>query len=104
MYQITTHDGKVYTIAQKDQARIQQLAKRLDLVPVTLATGKIEYFSKGTVARLSQTAHKPPRSVFALEDGRGSDRRAKASSAAYKAFQKKREELLRKSKKVNKTH
>ena len=104
MYQITTHDGKVYTIAQKDQARIQQLAKRLELVPVTLDDGKIEYFSKGTVARLSQTARNYPVRAFRLEDGRGGDRRAQASSEALETFRKKREELFGRKKKKQKKY
>lgn len=53
VYQIVTHDGHVYDIAQKDDAVIGKLANKLELVPVKLSDGEIEYFSKGTVARIS---------------------------------------------------
>lgn len=96
MYEITTHDGKTYAINQEDELRIAQLAKRLDLVPVTLASGRIEFFSKGTVARISKRPSKPEHSAPALPDGQTNDRRADPDSEAVKAFKKKREELLNK--------
>lgn len=93
MYEITTHDGKTYAIAQSDQKRIEQLVKRLDLVPVALTNGKVEYFSKGTVARLSQRAVRQETTAPALPDGQRNDRRAAPDSEAFQAFKKKREEL-----------
>ena len=93
MYEITTHDGRTYQIAQQDEKRIAQLAKRLELVPVTLTNGKVEYFSKGTVARLSKRAVRREATAPALPDGQKNDRRAAPYSDAFKAFKKKREEL-----------
>ena len=54
MYQVTTHDGRVYDLAQEDPNRIKELAKRLELIPVRLTNGDVEYLSKGTVARISR--------------------------------------------------
>ena len=98
MYEITTHDGRTYQIAQQDEKRIAQLAKRLELVPVMLTNGKVEYFSKGTVARLSKRWNKPEYSMPALSDGQPKNKRAAPDSEAFQAFKRKRDELL--SKKV----
>lgn len=57
-YEIVTHDGKIYEIQQDSADIIARLASKLELIPVTLNGGKIEYFSKGTVARI-QTNTKP---------------------------------------------
>jgi hypothetical protein len=73
MYQITAHDGKIYSIAQTDSNRVKELAKRLDLVPVTLANGRIEYFSKGAVARISMTPKPRAESAPRLPDRREVD-------------------------------
>ena len=55
MYEIVTHDGKVYQIANTDKDKLARLAQALDLVPVKLTNGTIEYFSKGNVARLQKS-------------------------------------------------
>ena len=57
-YEILTHDGKSYEIQQTDPEIISKLSAKLELVPVTLKDGRIEYFSKGTVARI-QSSHAP---------------------------------------------
>ena len=54
-YEIVTHDGKIYEINQDDPKIIAKLASKLELIPVTLANGKIEYFAKGNVARIQRT-------------------------------------------------
>ena len=51
-YEIVTHDGKTYEIQQDNADVIARLASKLELIPVTLNSGKVEYFSKGTVARI----------------------------------------------------
>jgi hypothetical protein len=51
-YIIKTHDGKELAIKQNDPEVIALLAKKLELIAVTLKNGKITYLSKGTVARL----------------------------------------------------
>ena len=51
-YEIITHDGKTYEISQDDPEVIRKLAKKLELVAVTLHNGKVEYFAKGNVARI----------------------------------------------------
>lgn len=55
-YEIVTHDGKTYEIQQDNPQVIGMLAKNLELIPVTLSSGKIEYFAKGNVARI-QSKH-----------------------------------------------
>ena len=55
MYEIVTHDGKVYQIANTDKDKIARLAQALELVPVTLTNGNVEYFAKGNVARLQKS-------------------------------------------------
>lgn len=91
MWQITTHDGKTYTITQKGPNRIKELAKRLGLVPVTLANGRIEYFSKGTVARMSQVSQQTQERAIAAEAQRD---RAGMDSEGFQKFQQKRAELF----------
>lgn len=55
MYEIVTHDGKVYQIANTDKEKLARLAQSLELVPVTLTSGTVEYFAKGNVARLQKS-------------------------------------------------
>ena len=55
MYEIVTHDGKVYQIANTDKDKLARLAQALELVPVTLTNGTVEYFAKGNVARLQKS-------------------------------------------------
>ena len=55
MYEIVTHDGKVYKIANTDKDKLARLAQALELVPVTLTNGTVEYFAKGNVARLQKS-------------------------------------------------
>ena len=55
MYEIVTHDGKVYQIANTDKDKLARLAQALELIPVTLTNGTVEYFAKGNVARLQQS-------------------------------------------------
>lgn len=57
-YEIVTHDGKTYEIQQDNPQVIGMLAKDLELIPVTLSSGKVEYFAKGNVARI-QSKHAP---------------------------------------------
>lgn len=57
-YEIVTHDGKTYEIQQDNPQVIGMLAKDLELIPVTLSGGEIEYFAKGNVARI-QSKHAP---------------------------------------------
>lgn len=57
-YEIVTHDGKTYEIQQDNAEVVARLASKLELVPVTLSSGKIEYFAKGNVARI-QSKHAP---------------------------------------------
>lgn len=57
-YEIVTHDGKTYEIQQDNPQVIGMLAKDLELIPVTLSSGKIEYFAKGNVARI-HSKHAP---------------------------------------------
>ena len=57
-YEIVTHDGKTYEIQQDNPQVIGMLAKDLELIPVTLKSGKVEYFAKGNVARI-QSKHAP---------------------------------------------
>lgn len=92
MWQITTHDGKTYTITQKDPNRIKELAKRLGLVPVTIANGKIEYFSKGTVARISQVSQPAQERLAIAAEAQGD--RAGTNSEGFQKFQQKRAELF----------
>lgn len=91
MWQIATHDGKTYLIKQKDPNRIKELAKRLGLVPVTLANGRIEYFSKGTVARMSQVSQQTQERAIAAE---AQHDRARADDEGFQKFQKKKAELF----------
>lgn len=56
-FEIVTHDGNTYEIQQDDPQVIGMLAKDLELIPVTLHDGKVEYFAKGNVARI-QSSHK----------------------------------------------
>lgn len=49
---IRTHDGKELSIKQNDENRIKELAKRLELVPVTLLNGTIQYIKPSNVSRL----------------------------------------------------
>lgn len=51
-YEIVTHDGMTYEIQQDNPQVIGMLAKELELIPVTLKSGKVEYFAKGNVARI----------------------------------------------------
>nr|DAM37590.1 MAG TPA: hypothetical protein [Caudoviricetes sp.]DAP75760.1 MAG TPA: hypothetical protein [Caudoviricetes sp.] len=92
MWQITTHDGKTYTITQKDPNRIKELAKRLGLVPVTLANGKIEYFSKGTVARMSQVSQPAQERLAIAAEAQGD--RARVDNEGFQKFQQKKAELF----------
>ena len=55
MYEIVTHDGKVYQIANTDKDKLARLAQTLELVPVILTNGTVEYFAKGNVARLQKS-------------------------------------------------
>lgn len=57
-YEIVTHDGMTYEIQQDNPQVIGMLAKELELIPVTLKSGKVEYFAKGNVARI-QSKHSP---------------------------------------------
>ena len=52
MYQIQLHNGRVVDIKQTDPEVIKRLAAKLELIPVTLANGNIEYMSKGSVANI----------------------------------------------------
>jgi len=49
---IKTHDGKELTIRQNDETIIKELAKRLELVPVTMEDGTIKYIKPSSVSRL----------------------------------------------------
>lgn len=53
-YVIKTHDGKSLVIKQKDEDRVMELAKKLDLTPVQLISGEIVFLSKGNVARIEK--------------------------------------------------
>ena len=55
MYEIVTHDGKVYQLSNTDKEKLARLAQTLELVPVTLTNGNVEYFAKGNVARLQKS-------------------------------------------------
>lgn len=75
-YEIVTHDGQSYQIAQDDPERIGKLAGKLELIPVRMASGGVQYFSKGTVARLQQvkspaTTYKTPDELGLTTDRRG---------------------------------
>ena len=84
-YELVTHDGKSFVIAQDDPAIIAKLASKLELVPVRLANGHVEYFSKGNIARLQKRS-----AIGIVENGlpRGNDidRRADVNSDGYKKF------------------
>lgn len=56
MYSIRTHDGRILSIKQDNPEIIKKLAKQLELVAVTLATGDIIYVSKGNVARIEKSS------------------------------------------------
>ena len=91
-YEIVTHDGTAYEIRQDNPDIIAKLANKLELVAVTLASGKIGYFAKGNVARI-QSSHKPIDKSYRVKTG-DVNRRASADSEGYKKYKKMREELL----------
>ena len=86
-YEIITHDGKSYEIQQDNPEVVARLAGKLELVPVTLSSGKIEYFSKGTVARI-QATHKINGSakIEATADNRGSVSPERLAELKARAF------------------
>lgn len=90
-YELVTHDGKSFVIAQDDPTMIAKLASKLELVPVRMANGQVEYFSKGNIARLQRS------STVTVKNGllRGDDidRRADVNSEAYKKFQEAKKKL-----------
>ena len=88
-YEIITHDGKTYEISQDDPEVIRKLAKKLELVAVTLHDGKVEYFAKGNVARI-QAKHKVSNSkqitAKAEIDNRGTVSKERIDELRAKAF------------------
>jgi len=92
-YEIITHDGKTYAINQDDPKIIAKLASKLELVPVTLASGRIEYFAKGNVARIQQ-ASKPVGDVCQLQSG-DTNKRADGTGPGYKKYVEARERFMR---------
>lgn len=88
-YEIITHDGKTYEISQDDPEVIRKLAKKLELVAVTLHDGKVEYFAKGNVARI-QAKHKVSNSkqitAQAEIDNRGTVSKERIDELRAKAF------------------
>ena len=93
MYEIVTHDGKVYQIANTDKDKLARLAKALELVPVTLTNGTVEYFAKGNVARLQKsrvTTAVPTDTLIAPTIANNREE----PGEGYKSFRNKREQLL----------
>lgn len=86
-YEIVTHDGKTYEIQQDNPEIVARLAGKLDLIPVTLSSGKIEYFSKGTVARIQSSSKqsKAPR----IEAKPPMDNRGTVSEERFKELRRK---------------
>ena len=92
-YEIVTHDGKIYEINQDDPKIIAKLANRLELVPVSLTNGKIEYFAKGNVARIQHT-NKTIDNTRRLPSG-DTDKRADCTGPGYKKYLEAREKLIK---------
>lgn len=95
-YEIVTHDGKTYEIQQDNPQVIGMLAKDLELIPVTLHDGKIEYFAKGNVARIQ--AKYAPSDATRIEakadiDSRGTVSPERIRELKEKAFNKTRNSL-----------
>lgn len=90
-YEIVTHDGKTYEIQQDNPQVIGMLAKDLELIPVTLSSGKVEYFAKGNVARI-QSKHAPsnaPRIESTADiDNRGTVNQERLAELRKRAFNK----------------
>ena len=88
-YEIVTHDGMTYEIQQDNPQVIGMLAKELELIPVTLKSGKVEYFAKGNVARI-QAKHKVSNSkqitAKAEIDNRGTVSKERIDELRAKAF------------------
>lgn len=91
-YEIVTHDGKIYEINQDDPKIIAKLASKLELIPVTLANGKIEYFAKGNVARIQRT-DKPINDTHQLSTG-DMNKRADGTGPGYKKYLEAKEKLI----------
>lgn len=86
-YEIVTHDGKTYEIQQDNPEVIGRLASKLELVPVTLSSGKIEYFAKGNVARI-QSKHAPSNATR-IEATADIDNRGTVSTERIRELKKK---------------
>lgn len=95
-YEIVTHDGKTYEIQQDNPQVIGMLAKDLELIPVTLKSGKVEYFAKGNVARI-QLKHKASDATRIAAkadiDNRGTVSQERIRELKKKAFNKTRNSL-----------
>ena len=92
-YEIVTHDGMTYEIQQDNPQVIGMLAKELELIPVTLKSGKVEYFAKGNVARI-QSKHKASESTQITAkadiDNRGTVNQERIAELKAKAFSRKK--------------
>ena len=86
-YEIVTHDGKTYEIQQDNPQVIGMLAKNLELIPVTLSSGKIEYFAKGNVARIQSKY--APSSATRIEAAADIDNRGTVSSERIRELREK---------------
>lgn len=99
-YVIRTHDGRALAIKQKDETKIHELTKRLELTAVELVSGEIVFLSKGTVARIEKDTNVYPEKVdvdhrIEAPDNRGTVSREKIESIRdalkrkdYKALKK----------------
>lgn len=51
-YQLTTYDGKTYTVEEDDRDKVNKMISYFELMPVKMADGTTELFAKNSVQHM----------------------------------------------------
>ena len=70
-YQLTTYDGKTYTVQEDDREKVNKIISYFELMPVKMADGTTELFAKNSVQHMKMVQEDeklPPEQRLAMGD------------------------------------